>query len=362
MVIAVQVVATYFFGPEIGAAAAAGLSSALNGGSLGDVAKAAAFAYASTYATQLVGAYARNATSSAVANAAINTAGHGVVEGTRNYAMGGKFSDGFYHASVANELGGVAQVLGAYNNEITGSLATSVVGGTASSVGGGKFANGAWTSAFAYLGYSTSANGSSSILGQTILSPVYGLRDFLTEESYPVFKDGMSTNLAKYKYFGTLGILTGESGARGAANIFGMPFFVNPTSGPLIDIFQTLYQKIGLLIGVEGSLTRSIGRQLNSAGIRSGADFYGHSQGAATTAGLFQFGYLSQGSMNLNGPAVDSITAKVIAFRTNSRLIYYEKPGDISGLFNFPNISNPLSPILAPIDIFLGAKIHTSYY
>jgi hypothetical protein len=75
--------------------------------------------------------------------------------------------------------------------------------------------------------------------------------------------------------------------------------------------------------------------------IHSVVDFYGH---------------------NLNGPAVDSITAMVTASRSNTFLGYYERAGDISGLFNFPNIINPLSPLLAPTNIFLGARIHTSYY
>jgi RHS repeat-associated protein len=151
LVIVTRVVITHFAGPVWGSTAAAGLQAGLNGGSASDIRRAEAIGFAQGVAFQGVDAYTYGLTDSALVNGAIQTAGHAVVGGASNYAMGGKFSDGFYSAAVANELGGLAGSTGAYDNVITGTIASGVIGGTASVIGGGKFANGAWTAAFGYL-------------------------------------------------------------------------------------------------------------------------------------------------------------------------------------------------------------------
>jgi hypothetical protein len=85
-----------------------------------------------------------------------NVAGHGVIGGAKNVAMGGKFQDGFLSGAAAGATAvsgltspdtGIGQSL-----TIAGRTAiASAAGGTASVLGGGKFANGAMTGAMTHL-------------------------------------------------------------------------------------------------------------------------------------------------------------------------------------------------------------------
>jgi hypothetical protein len=89
---------------------------------------------------------------SSLADKALHVAGHGVLGGASNVAMGGKFQDGFLSAAA----GAAASWTGVYgaveNTGVVGRTITAgVIGGTASALGGGKFANGAWTAAFQHL-------------------------------------------------------------------------------------------------------------------------------------------------------------------------------------------------------------------
>jgi RHS repeat-associated protein len=132
-----------------------GLGPALNGGDIGDVLRGA-----------VVGGI-QGAISGGIlhgltpANTGFNmataqhVAGHGIVGGAANEAMGGKFQDGFLSAAASAGAGDFG-LLGDPNS--TGASATasrtiraSVMGGTTSALGGGKFANGAYTAAFQHL-------------------------------------------------------------------------------------------------------------------------------------------------------------------------------------------------------------------
>lgn len=130
----------------IAGAVGGGLNSAIAGGDLGDVLRGAA-----------VGAI-QGAISGGVLhglgdgigydNLFLHVAGHGVVGGAANEAMGGRFQDGFLSAA--------AGALGSYGsfgngNIVTSTIKSSVVGGTAAAIGGGKFANGAMTAGFQHL-------------------------------------------------------------------------------------------------------------------------------------------------------------------------------------------------------------------
>ena len=86
------------------------------------------------------------------ADKAIHTAGHGIVGGAANVALGGKFQDGFLSA-VAGVAAGHAGVYQAFEGTgVWGRTAVAgIVGGTASAIGGGKFANGAYTAAFMHF-------------------------------------------------------------------------------------------------------------------------------------------------------------------------------------------------------------------
>ena len=88
------------------------------------------------------------------AETALHVAGHGVVGGAANIAMGGKFGDGFLSAAVGAAAGN-AGLFGAQGGGLAGvarrTIMAGVVGGTASVIGGGKFANGAYTAAFQHL-------------------------------------------------------------------------------------------------------------------------------------------------------------------------------------------------------------------
>jgi hypothetical protein len=124
-----------------------GLGAALNGGNLGDVLRGAVIGGISG---ALTGALHGTSTM-------VNIAGHGVVGGTSNVAMGGKFGDGFLSAaaSAAAAQSGIASPdAGTIGSEIgiAGRTAiASIAGGTASALGGGKFANGAITGAMTHL-------------------------------------------------------------------------------------------------------------------------------------------------------------------------------------------------------------------
>lgn len=199
--------------------------------------------------------------------------------------------------------------------------------------------------------------------GNYVGFPIAGTVVAFTEPGSWVFPKGGSTNLAIYKIFGSLGILTGRDGAQQAANDRGYPFWVNETNNALVDIVQTAWQKVGFLFGFGDSLTNGMGRSLNAAGITGSVTLYGHSQGTMTSVGLIRLGYISgQGSfLNLEGPAISSAAAHATSFFSGAGLSYFQKAGDIIGLANFPNIQNPFLHLMAPIDIFLGAGIHTSY-
>jgi hypothetical protein len=121
-------------------------NAAINGGNTGDVLRGAAIGaiqggISGSILHGLADGYGFD-------NAFLHIAGHGVVGGAANEALGGKFQDGFLSAAA-----GAASTYAKFgnNNIYTRTLKASVVGGTASALGGGKFANGAWTSAFQHL-------------------------------------------------------------------------------------------------------------------------------------------------------------------------------------------------------------------
>lgn len=132
-----------------------GIGSALNGGSLGDVLKGAMIG-------GIQGAIAGGILHGMEANAvkwmdkAMHIAGHGVLGGAANVAMGGKFQDGFLSAAASAYAGWTVMKNTTIANTIgsTGAGQTAIagiVGGTASVLGGGKFANGAYTGAFQHM-------------------------------------------------------------------------------------------------------------------------------------------------------------------------------------------------------------------
>lgn len=84
-----------------------------------------------------------------------HVAGHGVLGGASNAAMGGKFQDGFLSAAAAAAAGHTG-ITSRFNGDNALHIAArtsvaSAIGGTASAIGGGKFANGAYTAAFQHL-------------------------------------------------------------------------------------------------------------------------------------------------------------------------------------------------------------------
>jgi hypothetical protein len=125
-----------------------GLSAGLNGGNLGDVLRGA-----------VIGGISGALTGSLhVTSGVVNVAGHGIVGGASNVAMGGKFGDGFLSAAAAAgaaQTGFVSPEAGTFGgdelNFVSRTAIASVVGGTASALGGGKFSNGAVTGAMSHL-------------------------------------------------------------------------------------------------------------------------------------------------------------------------------------------------------------------
>ncbi len=143
-------------GASIGAVSGA-FNSALNGGDLGDILRGAAIgAIQGGIAGGILhdmGLAAEKAGGFFTKEAAMHIAGHGVLGGAANEAMGGKFQDGFLSAAA----GAGASYFGPFQNTDGASgvaartIQAGIVGGTASVLGGGKFANGAWTASFQHL-------------------------------------------------------------------------------------------------------------------------------------------------------------------------------------------------------------------
>ena len=134
---------------SIGGAIGGGLGAALNGGNFGDVLRGAAIGAVQGAITGGMGNGVGQAASAGnYGLAAAHIAGHAVVGGAVNEAMGGKFQDGFLSAAA----GAASQLIPFGNgNGVAGTIKAGAVGGTASTLGGEKFSNGAYTAAFQYL-------------------------------------------------------------------------------------------------------------------------------------------------------------------------------------------------------------------
>jgi len=102
IVVVVNVVVSYFFGPVIGNAVAGALSSALNGGSISDIARAAVIGGV----TGGVNAY------SSQFGPMVQTLSTATVTGLSNEAMGGKFQDGFINSLKMQAVLGTVKLAG----------------------------------------------------------------------------------------------------------------------------------------------------------------------------------------------------------------------------------------------------------
>ncbi len=171
-----------FLGPVIGGVAGAAIavgnvalsaysigSTIRNGGSWGDVLRGVAvgFVTAAISAGVLHDLGTTASTAWKSGNVAVATeytvkhvAGHAVLGGLSQEAMGGSFQDGFLSAGVstlAMDLG-ISRMLGLGNpgdgdfaKTLGRTAVAGMIGGTAAEIGGGKFANGAYTAAFQHL-------------------------------------------------------------------------------------------------------------------------------------------------------------------------------------------------------------------
>jgi hypothetical protein len=141
-------------GAAIGAVGG-GLSAAMNGGNLGDVLRGALIGGVQGAITGGLLHGLEQAPGVFNAQTVLHIAGHGVVGGAANTAMGGKFGDGFVSAAVSAAAGDAGLYgkpgAGGFGGVVARTAAAGVVGGTVSVLGGGKFANGAYTAAFQHL-------------------------------------------------------------------------------------------------------------------------------------------------------------------------------------------------------------------
>jgi hypothetical protein len=134
-----------------------GLNAGLNGGDFNDILRgtvvqgaqgaiSAGFLHGLGESAQAAGTFS--------AETVIHVAGHGVLGGASNAALGGKFQDGFLSAATST-FAADAGLLGAEGGGAVGiasrTIRASIIGGSASALGGGKFANGAYTAAFQHL-------------------------------------------------------------------------------------------------------------------------------------------------------------------------------------------------------------------
>jgi hypothetical protein len=134
-----------------------GLNAGLNGGDFNDILRgtvvqgaqgaiAAGFLHGLGESAKAAGTFS--------VETAVHVAGHGVLGGASNAALGGKFQDGFLSAATST-FAADAGLLGAEGGGAVGiasrTIRASIIGGSASALGGGKFANGAYTAAFQHL-------------------------------------------------------------------------------------------------------------------------------------------------------------------------------------------------------------------
>ncbi|MFN6270835.1 MAG: TIGR02594 family protein, partial [Akkermansiaceae bacterium] len=129
-----------------------------------------------------------------------HVAGHGVLGGAANEALGGKFQDGFLSAAASTAAGDLG-FLGDPSDTGMGAVVSrtakaSVVGGTASVIGGGKFANGAYTSAFQHLLNAELIPRAEKLLSSDFLEIAYSQSD-VTEKTHAatIIKYHASTSL-----------------------------------------------------------------------------------------------------------------------------------------------------------------------
>ncbi|MGC4013360.1 MAG: RHS repeat-associated core domain-containing protein [Luteolibacter sp.] len=155
------VIVGYYAGPIAGGAASNTVESYLSGGNAEDVLRSAAVGAVQAgidggilHNIEPYSGAAFDSVGGAI-DTAVHVAGHGLVGGAANAAMGGKFKDGFISAAagaLATDLG----IQGLVGDAVPGSMdsvfgrdmVAAVVGGTAAELGGGKFANGAFMAAF----------------------------------------------------------------------------------------------------------------------------------------------------------------------------------------------------------------------
>jgi hypothetical protein len=143
----------------VGGSIAGGVNAALGGGDLGDIFKGALIGGIQGAASAGIGhgSWLSAGTLGPSGSAIAQTAAHGILGGTVNEAMGGKFQDGFLSAAAgkaATFMPGLGQFLdpdSGQGNILTRTALAATIGGTASALGGGKFANGAKTAAMQHL-------------------------------------------------------------------------------------------------------------------------------------------------------------------------------------------------------------------
>jgi hypothetical protein len=132
------------------------------GGNVGDVLRGMAVSYvkASVSANYLHGLEPTAGQAFSGAEATMKTAkhvaGHAVLGGLSQEAMGGRFQDGFLSAAAStllmdSGLGGMFKGADGPTGMLGRTAVAAVIGGTAAEIGGGKFANGAMTSAWQHL-------------------------------------------------------------------------------------------------------------------------------------------------------------------------------------------------------------------
>ena len=130
----------------VAGAISGGASAAISGGSGSDILKGA---FVGAVQGAICGGVLHGlADGKGFDNPFLHVAGHGLVGGAANKAMGGRFQDGFISGAVSTGAVDSGFVNGGI---ISRTIKVAIVGGTASALGGGKFANGAFTAAFQFL-------------------------------------------------------------------------------------------------------------------------------------------------------------------------------------------------------------------
>lgn len=279
--------------------------------------------------------------SGAFDNYFVRAAGHGILQGSANAAMGGKFQDGFIGAAAGSLLPSFQPFPG----QVGGLINRAIVGGTAAALGGGKFANGAASAAFSYLfesmAQSVSEENQNDIQGRWF---------------HPDNDPGKSRGVDGHGILGTESDDFYQKWAnRTRRSVFHI-YSEGELSGATQDVLEVATER--LLFGAGSRLSEQFvsGFEQLPAAARKSIDT--HSQGVSPVIGaMFRRPDLfKETHLNARSSSVYQFKIEMATKWSRSEYTWDMPPGDIANLYSSLNPLKVFRAILNPIE---AADIHS---